>query len=136
MTSPAPGGWASVTAGYNYTCATRTNRALWCWGQNDVGQLGLGWYYEGPGAGNPDPEQVISPAAAGWATITAGESHACAIRTGGTLWCWGWNDRGQLGIGSQAYFNDLPQQVTCGRPAVGHHSRAEQSALLPASGFA
>jgi Regulator of chromosome condensation (RCC1) repeat len=125
VTSPAPGGWASVTAGYSHTCAIRTNRALWCWGLNDSGQLGLGYYYEGPGAGNPDPQQVISPAAAGWATITAGFDQTCAIRTGGTLWCWGLNDRGQLGIGSQAYFSDLPQQVTCGHPAAGHHRPAE-----------
>ena len=28
---------------------------------------------------------------------TAGNEHACAIRTDGTAWCWGRNDYGQLG---------------------------------------
>ena len=111
MTTPAPAGWASVTVGYDHTCAIRTNRALWCWGLNDSGQLGLGYYTVGPGVGTPQPQQVTSPAAAGWATITAGFAHTCAIRSGGRLWCWGWNDRGQLGIGSRTYETDLARPV-------------------------
>ena len=42
MTTPAAGGWASVTAGFDHACATRTDSTLWCWGSNQYGQLGLG----------------------------------------------------------------------------------------------
>jgi alpha-tubulin suppressor-like RCC1 family protein len=32
--------------------------------------------------------------------VTAGREHACAIRSDGTAWCWGRNDYGQLGDGT------------------------------------
>ena len=35
-----------------------------------------------------------------WTQISAGFSHTCAVRTDGALYCWGANDRGQLGIGT------------------------------------
>ena len=34
--TPAPGGWAGVTAGGDHTCATRTGGTLWCWGDNGI----------------------------------------------------------------------------------------------------
>jgi alpha-tubulin suppressor-like RCC1 family protein len=35
----------------------------------------------------------------GWAQVSAGGGHTCAIRTNNTLWCWGVNFAGQLGLG-------------------------------------
>jgi len=35
-------GWSLVAAGGVHTCAVRTGHALWCWGWNRYGQLGLG----------------------------------------------------------------------------------------------
>jgi alpha-tubulin suppressor-like RCC1 family protein len=54
------------------------------------------------------PQQISKPTA-GWASVTHGGGHGCATRTH-TLWCWGQNDSGQLGIGSTTN-QDLPQQV-------------------------
>jgi len=34
-----------------------------------------------------------------WSTVSAGYSSSCAIRTDGTLWCWGYGGDGQLGLG-------------------------------------
>jgi alpha-tubulin suppressor-like RCC1 family protein len=111
VTTPAAGGWASVTGGDYYTCATRTGGTLWCWGDNSYGDLGIG-------SQTPQdrPQQVTAPAAGGCASVTAGDCYTCAIRTGGSLWCWGWNGHGELGIGSHAA-QDLPHQVTA--PAAG-----------------
>jgi alpha-tubulin suppressor-like RCC1 family protein len=105
VTTPAATGWATVTAGSLHTCATRADTSLWCWGDGFVGELGIG------SATNEDtPQQVTTPAAAGWATVSPGENFTCAIRAGGTMWCWGFNGSGRLGIGS--YGNkSLPQQV-------------------------
>lgn len=43
-------------------------------------------------------------------TISGGNQHACAIRTDGTVWCWGRNDYGQLGDGTIAD-SAVPVQV-------------------------
>jgi alpha-tubulin suppressor-like RCC1 family protein len=111
VTVPARAGWTSITAGTTHTCAIRTGGTLWCWGQNDGGELGLG------NTTNQDlPQPVTVPARAGWASVTGGDGDTCAIRTGGTLWCWGGNDGGQLGTGNTTS-RDLPQQVTT--PARG-----------------
>jgi alpha-tubulin suppressor-like RCC1 family protein len=111
VTTPARGGWTSVTASGDATCATRTGGTLWCWGYNFYGQLGLGNHT------NQDrPQQVVTPAAGGWTSVSAGGEHTCATRTSGTLWCWGYNDVGQLGVGSHAA-QDLPRQVAT--PATG-----------------
>jgi alpha-tubulin suppressor-like RCC1 family protein len=105
VTAPASTGWTSVTAGGFHTCATRTH-ALWCWGRNDFGQLGIG-----NTTGQDLPKRVVVPSATGWSLIALGYYHSCATHTGHTLWCWGNNDQGQLGIGSSTS-QDLPQQVT------------------------
>ena len=110
VTAPARGGWASVTAGEFQTCATRTDGTAWCWGDDIYGELGIGG-----GPGQDRPRQVLTPAPGGWVSITAGGFQTCAIRTGGTLWCWGYNGNGQLGIGSHTD-HDLPQQVTIPAP--------------------
>jgi alpha-tubulin suppressor-like RCC1 family protein len=106
VTTPAPEGWASITTSGGHTCATRADATLWCWGDNGDGQLGLGNHTE------PDrPTQVTTPAAGGWASVTAGTNHTCATRIDTTLWCWGEDDHGQLGYVTPDA-PDLPQQVT------------------------
>jgi alpha-tubulin suppressor-like RCC1 family protein len=105
ITKPTAG-WASVTAGYQHSCATRNDGSLWCWGYNQDGELGIGTT-----ADAARPHQVPAPAGAGWASVTAGFAHTCATGTDGTLWCWGANGDGSLGIGNTTN-QDQPRQVT------------------------
>src|SRR5688572_5337009 len=35
-----------------------------------------------------------------WSVVSAGASHTCAINTGKNLYCWGYNDDGQIGDGT------------------------------------
>src|SRR4051794_18921712 len=46
-----------------------------------------------------------------WQEVAAGEGHTCAIRVDGSLYCWGRNDQGQLGIGSMVGEADDPTLV-------------------------
>jgi len=46
-----------------------------------------------------------------WANVSTGDSHTCGVRTDGTLWCWGYNRLGQLGLGSEAWTFTTPTQV-------------------------
>ncbi|MFD0820167.1 RCC1 domain-containing protein, partial [Micromonospora zhanjiangensis] len=93
--------WASVTTGYAHTCAVRTDRTLWCWGDSTDGQLGLGIL-----GYKATPTQVGT---ATWTGVTTGYAHTCAVRADGTLWCWGENGYGQLGVAGG--FQTSPVQV-------------------------
>ena len=118
MTTPAPGGWASVTAGGDHTCAIRTNHALWCWGLNNSGQLGLGYYTTGPGVGISIPQQVTSPAAAGWATI-AGAPSPGAVTSGRPSLC----IRPKGGL----------DEITPAPPHQRYRARIRQDGMVPES---
>ena len=37
-----------------------------------------------------------------WSAIAAGHDHTVALKSDGTLWTWGWNNRGQLGYPATA----------------------------------
>ena len=57
---------------------------------------------------------MIAPTPAGtlsFATVEAGAYHTCATRSDATLWCWGTNGLGELGLGNLDD-QDQPQQVT------------------------
>jgi hypothetical protein len=104
-----PGGavWASVSADSSTTCAIRTSGALYCWGGNTGGQVGNG------GVVSPQPTPVLIAGGNVWATVSADWGHTCAIRTNGTLWCWGGNNYGQVGIGSVVTPQSTPiQEIT------------------------
>lgn len=94
---PPPPAWHLVSAGLTHTCGIDdATRALWCWGQNDRGQLG-----DGSMRDRNRPDRVFVSAPRTWIAVAAGGTHTCAIEEGGALWCWGNNDRGQLGDGSR-----------------------------------
>jgi len=91
---------AAVTAGDTHTCALRQDSTISCWGNNENGQLGSGQTFQSSAA----PVQVWGIADA--TAVTAGDSHACAIRQTGAISCWGANDSGQLGNGRSGDITD------------------------------
>ena len=93
-------GVASVSAGSYHTCATKTDGTLWCWGSNGAGQLGIGLTLTTNTSSHPDKNVPTQLYIAGVASVSAGNGHTCATKTDGTLWCWGWNSDGELGIGN------------------------------------
>jgi alpha-tubulin suppressor-like RCC1 family protein len=106
VTSPAllGSGWSAVALGGHHSCAITSAGKLACWGQDNAGQLG-------DGAPSNTPVTTPSALASGaWAKVALGEVHTCGIQTDGTLWCWGFNLRGQLGDGT-AVDKSVPTQV-------------------------
>lgn len=83
-----------VSAGGAHTCAVRQDGTLWCWGRSLDGQVGVGDL----GSAFSEPQRVGT--ATDWAAVAAGGAHTCAVRADGTLWCWGDNLEGQLGLGT------------------------------------
>jgi len=73
---------------------------LWVWGANFVGQLGTN--------DTTDTTTPVTTFAGGtnWKSVICGGSHTAAIKTDGSLWTWGANSNGQLGV------NDTTNRTT------------------------
>ncbi|WP_339191524.1 hypothetical protein MKX33_20685 [Paenibacillus sp. FSL R5-0490] len=99
----------AVSAGRDFTVALKSDGTVWSWGQNIIGQLGDGTKLKRIG-----PVQVKGPGGQGFldqiVAIKSGISHTLALRADGTVWSWGENTNGQLGIGSLTRSN-IPVQV-------------------------
>ena len=92
-------GAQSVAAGDGHTCALLANSQVKCWGDGDGAQLGNGASFD---AVNPVSVMVsLGPDGAPFEdveAIAAGRKHTCALKTGGTVWCWGDNRSSQMGL--------------------------------------
>lgn len=88
--------WKQVSAGGRTTAAIKTDGTLWCWGDGDKGELGDNLSYVVGNNRKSSPIQTIT-FGTNWKQVSAGYFHTTAIKTDGTLWCWGSNTNGQLG---------------------------------------
>ncbi len=96
--------WISVTTGKDFTCAINEEQHLFCWGNNNNGQLGTGNFEE-----KLKPQLVKSPDGTikHWVSVYAGKNHICGITNFGSnyintydswsYFCWGNNESGELG---------------------------------------
>jgi len=88
--------FVSIDAGAAHTCGITTAGEAYCWGRNDRGQLGNG----------TTTNSALPVAVAGglsFQLIAAGGfviGHTCGLTDMGDAYCWGDNQRGQLGIGT------------------------------------
>lgn len=105
--------WVEVAAG-DHTLALKRDGTLWTFGMNDAGQLGL----TAPDTctigslSRPCARQPVRIGAdADWVRISANLRISAAIRADGSLWTWGQNNRGQLGLGDTT---DRPSPVRVG----------------------
>jgi hypothetical protein len=64
-------------------CGQAINQTVWCWGNNDAGQLGRGSI----GGSSDQPQQIASEMRIVSHAVTVGA--ACAIDVQGVAWCWG-----------------------------------------------
>jgi alpha-tubulin suppressor-like RCC1 family protein len=106
--TPTLGTVTSVAAGGSTSCAFDTNdayrAAVWCWGNNNAGQVGDGTTATRtlPTLGLRvfvDPPPV---ALAGATALAVGSYQACAVMPDGTVRCWGDNSVAELGDSTAA----------------------------------
>ncbi len=103
----------SLSAGMHYSCALFENGKAKCWGDNHLGQLGVGNknnYGDGSnemGIQLPHldlgDEKIIS--------IKPGGYFSCALFDSGRVKCWGDNRYGQLGLGDVNNRGDEPDEM-------------------------
>ena len=75
-------------------CAV-ANSEVYCWGENEHGQLGVGDTYD-----RKRPVKVETPQNTNFTSVGVGHSHACALADNGSVWCWGNGGSGRLGDAS------------------------------------
>jgi alpha-tubulin suppressor-like RCC1 family protein len=84
--------------GVNNFVGIKNDRTLWCAGQNDYGQFGTN-YTSSPGVLISSPVQTVFRTN-DWRKIVNDSFYAVALKMNGTIWTWGRNNYGQLGINS------------------------------------
>jgi alpha-tubulin suppressor-like RCC1 family protein len=82
--------FTDVSAGDSSACGVTADGRAYCWGSNEVGQLGNGE----TGSGGPP---LLVTSALRFTTVTVRGSHACALATDGAAYCWGQDVFGELG---------------------------------------
>ncbi len=90
---------ASISAGYLHTCAVLVLGAVWCWGENRTGQLGI----NSSVTKKTSPTMVVGLDGTSLSStaVTSATSHTCGrVQSGGGLRCWGYNFYGALGSGN------------------------------------
>ncbi len=96
--------WSKVFAGYETSFAIKTNGTLWAWGKNNLSQLG-----NGMATVVSEPQQIGTSNS--WKEIASGfENFTIGLKLDGTLWSWGFNVAGQLGLGDNSN-RTIPTQI-------------------------
>jgi alpha-tubulin suppressor-like RCC1 family protein len=105
-----------IAVGGGHTCALFSDSTVACWGNNLLGQLGIGNYSD-----SHIPVAVTGGALDGKTVtqISAGSQHTCALLSDATIACWGANNDGQLGTGITSRDINVPVAVSEGSNA-GH----------------
>ncbi|KAH9249672.1 hypothetical protein BASA81_012641 [Batrachochytrium salamandrivorans] len=100
-------GAVDLTVGYVHTCVvTKRTGQVQCTGGNNYGQLGVG------PASLLEWTMTLVPGLDGVSAVSAGDFHTCAIRAlTGSVYCWGDNYFGALGVGSEQGISHLPLPV-------------------------
>lgn len=118
-----------VAAGEKHTCALRSDRTVYCWGDNSRGQLGTST--AGPGSKVPVKVANLKNVRA----ISAGSQHSCALTfdisnpaAGGRIFCWGDNTLRQLGRAAPADMSFDPVAVI--DPSVSTNDWNKAAALV------
>jgi alpha-tubulin suppressor-like RCC1 family protein len=112
-------GVSSVALGGSHTCAVKTDGSLWCWGYSGfLGDGVRGNFIGGETLGGsiPIPARIMLW---GVSSVSLGAEHTCAIKTDGSLWCWG---GGWLGNGTDIGSNTPIQIISSGVSSVALRS--------------
>jgi len=99
---------SAIAVGAEHSCAALLDGTVRCWGLNDQGQLGNGSTLGGAAVvsvertdamplGSPT---AIEGAGAVVVALGGGIKHTCALTQTGAVYCWGYNNNGQVGDGS------------------------------------
>jgi alpha-tubulin suppressor-like RCC1 family protein len=96
----------AVTAGIQHTVALKSDGTVWAWGYGLNGQIGNST------TNKIQKTPVLASGLSGVNAIAAGGYHSVALKSDGTVWTWGLNTYGQLGLGYTNGFRNMPTKIT------------------------
>jgi alpha-tubulin suppressor-like RCC1 family protein len=99
------GDWIDIVPGAGHVCGVQVDASAWCWGVARNGQTGS----DTGAVVTNGPVRVAGEGE--WASVSAGDNHSCGMQVDRTLWCWGSNESGELGVGDRDT-RRTPAQVT------------------------
>uniref|UniRef100_A0A6B2KYG0 BTB domain-containing protein n=1 Tax=Arcella intermedia TaxID=1963864 RepID=A0A6B2KYG0_9EUKA len=97
--SCAGGPFVNISAGKRHSIALNEKGKIYIWGNGENGELGLGLHT----TKTSQPLQIISIDLFFFVSVSAGESHACALTEDGSIFTWGEGTFGQLGLGVENF---------------------------------
>jgi len=100
--------------GMMHTCVVSHERDVKCWGRGSHGQLGYGdenHRGDEPGEMGDNLPLVDLPTGTKVKDIALGGYHTCVVSMERTVYCWGNNKRGTLGVGHTNYIGDEPGEM-------------------------
>lgn len=117
----------AIVADGSHSFAIREDGVVWAWGSNASGQLGNG----SAGSGNRYywPSPVYSTRTTELDRVVALEA-GMALREDGSLWSWGFNARGELGVGHSVNSNVAMQTLNLRDPIAFASGQSHALALL------
>ena len=120
-------GQGSGSAGH-HTCAMMTDNTLQCWGEDFGGQIGHG----GNSGWHTTPYPVAMPPGKTAIQISNGGHHTCAIMDDNSLYCWGENEEGIVGVGESGtdVVTPYPINLPAGRTAVAVSTGWKSSCVI------
>jgi alpha-tubulin suppressor-like RCC1 family protein len=103
----------AVSGGEQHMCAVLDTNQVKCWGDAQLGQLGLGDTNDRGDASNEMGLQlpIVQMGTRGVVMAAVGLQFACVRLANGQLKCWGLNNSGQLGQGDMLIRGDSPTNM-------------------------
>ena len=98
--------WKQVSKGTGNCAAIKLDGTLWTWGGGSTNYSTLGINNFGDFNYRKTPVTTFA-GGTDWKQVACGDQVMGAIKTDGTLWMWGRNNQGQLGINSDNYTSNL-----------------------------
>src|SRR5262249_42719646 len=121
-------GMTQVSAGGAFALARRAG-SVWAWGANDSGQLG-----NGSTVADSASPVIVNRLTQNATQVVAGYTHAFAVDPDGSLWAWGANNNGQLGLGTTGPAVGTPQKIPGLSGVTQLAAAAEESMALRSDG--
>jgi alpha-tubulin suppressor-like RCC1 family protein len=97
VTQPVGVTFSSIYTEYNHTCALDSGGQAYCWGVNSSAQLG-----DSTTVKRFTPVAVKQPVGVTFTTLATGSTFTCGLTGAGQAYCWGSNQFGQIGDGTNA----------------------------------